>query len=261
VVLSQAVVETIDSRFAPDSELQLSCIIAPNGVVPARDYPTRCRQNAICYLPLRWRPPRYAVVTQPAIVQYPGGATRSTAASTAKRYSGRRETVFSGGAKRSGNKRGHTRCVTGVPAGDHKGENAMTFGIPVMKQALAAAVTLAAMAGAAMAEPLDYTRLNLLNGWARYSLDTRLPSVALDSNNVVHLRGAIYQASGATAIVFVLPITYRPQSTVYVSVGLINGKPGRLIIHSDGTVFVQSAGSYADAQNFTSLEGVTYPRR
>jgi hypothetical protein len=137
----------------------------------------------------------------------------------------------------------------------------MTFGIPVMKHALATAVTLTAIAGAATAEPLDYTRLNLLNGWARYSLDTRLPSVALDSNNVVHLRGAISQASGDSAIVFVLPTMYRPQSTVYVAVGLINAKPGRLIIHNDGTVFVQSAGSYSDAQGFTSLEGVTYPKR
>jgi hypothetical protein len=137
----------------------------------------------------------------------------------------------------------------------------MTFGMNPLKHVLATAVTLAAIGGAATAEPLDFKNLNILNGWARYSLDTRIPAVALDSNDVVHLRGAIYQASGSTAIAFVLPKIYRPQSTVYVSVGLINGKPGRVIIHHDGTVIVHSAGAYTDAQNFTSLEGVTYSRR
>jgi hypothetical protein len=92
-----------------------------------------------------------------------------------------------------------------VSADDHKGANVMTFGIPVMKHVLATAVTLAAIGGAAIAEPLDFRNLNTLNGWARYSVDVRVPAVALDSNDVVHLRGAISQFSGSSNLALVLP--------------------------------------------------------
>ena len=104
---------------------------------------------------------------------------------------------------------------------------------------------------------LEFENLTLVNGWNEYSPLTHAPAAALDAMGVVHLRGAM-ETTENIAIAFVLEAKFRPAKKVYVGVDLINGKPGRLIIEPDGTAYVQSANLFADAQGFTSLEGVTY---
>jgi hypothetical protein len=129
------------------------------------------------------------------------------------------------------------------------------------KAALAWLVVLTVIGGPANAVDLNFTQLNLLNGWVAADPDYRKPSVALDSNDVVHLRGAIAQPSGSSAIAFVLPNAFRPNGKVYVPVDILEAKPGRLVILPDGTVSVFTPEIFEFAQAFTSLEGVTFTRR
>lgn len=119
---------------------------------------------------------------------------------------------------------------------------------------------LAAFGGSVSAEPLDFQPLALIHDWQPYP-GARVPAVAIDSNGVVHLRGAITQLTGTDPDAFRLPKRYRPNGLVYVGVDLANGLPGRLIINLDGMVEVQSPDDYADAQLFTSLEGVKFSKQ
>lgn len=117
--------------------------------------------------------------------------------------------------------------------------------------------TLAALSGAASAETLIFKPLVLINGWTSYP-NSRVPAVAIDSNDIVRLRGAIHDGTQGAA--FVLPQFYRPSGTVYVPVTLLNGAPGRVNIAADGTVSVQSPDGLAVASGYTSLEGVKFPK-
>src|SRR5438477_4262252 len=127
-----------------------------------------------------------------------------------------------------------------------------------IKGALASLV-FAAMCGSAYAAPLTFTVLKLKNGWTAYS-STRVPAAAIDANDIVHLEGGMQQISGSNQIAFVLPAKFRPSASVYIPVDLINGKIGRVNIFPDGNVYISAAANYSDAQSFTSLEGVTYPK-
>jgi hypothetical protein len=123
-----------------------------------------------------------------------------------------------------------------------------------------ASATAMFLSAVAAAEPLDFKHLDLLNNWAQFSSETRTPAVAIDANGVVHLRGAIRQFGSNVNVPFVLPKKYRPSGIIYVPVDLTSGQPGRLNIFTDGTVQVQSAGNYSQAQDFTSLEGVLFSK-
>jgi hypothetical protein len=105
---------------------------------------------------------------------------------------------------------------------------------------------------------LVFENLTLINNWLPYP-DTNVPGAALDAQGVVHLRGAMYQITGTNPFPFIMPAKFRPAAQrIYVSVGLLSAKPGRLAIQSDGTVVPESADVFSDAQGFTSLEGATY---
>jgi hypothetical protein len=128
------------------------------------------------------------------------------------------------------------------------------------KAILASAAVSLVLFGSALAAPLTYQALTLQNGWQKYSTQTSVPKAAIDKHNVVHLAGAMAQLAGSASTAFVLPLKYRPNKIVYVPVTLLNGAFGRLIIESTGAVSVQAEGPYGNAQQFTSLEGVTYSR-
>ncbi len=118
-----------------------------------------------------------------------------------------------------------------------------------------------AFCGSAAAAPLTFQVLPLKSTWQSYSPSTATPSAALDSNNVVHLKGAMTQVAGQNdAAVMTLQVKFRPGRAVYIPVDMFNGKAGRLDIYPDGTVFVEAADMFSDAQSFTSLEGVTYSK-
>jgi len=97
--------------------------------------------------------------------------------------------------------------------------------------------------------------LTLLNGWTPTIFGTATPGAAR-INGLVHLQGAV--SSGTGNPIFTLLPSLRPANDVYVSVGLCGAEKGRLRIQPSGDVSVLSTTTFADAQCFTSLDGVRF---
>src|SRR5262245_40719163 len=126
--------------------------------------------------------------------------------------------------------------------------------------AAAVTVPLIGAAGAQAATPAApvYTPLTLVNGWTNFGSGTASAAVA-NISGIVHLKGAI-QTSGNNAVAFTLPLADRPAARVYVPVDLCNAHNGRLNITPSGVASVQPEGSFADAQCFTLLDGVSFAK-
>lgn len=99
--------------------------------------------------------------------------------------------------------------------------------------------------------------LTLVNGWTPTGFGTAPPAASV-VNDLVVLRGAV--SSGASNLIATLLPAFRPATDVYVSVGLCNAAKGRLRITPSGEVSVFSTTAFADAQCFTSLDGVWFAR-
>ncbi|MBY0400212.1 hypothetical protein K2X89_07950 [Myxococcota bacterium] len=97
--------------------------------------------------------------------------------------------------------------------------------------------------------------LTPLNGW--------VPSVfnggpeATIVRDIVYLKGSIATA-GTNASPFLLSPVLRPAGRVYAPTDMFLNAKGRFQIETSGTVFVQAQNNFADAQGFTSLDGVSY---
>lgn len=104
--------------------------------------------------------------------------------------------------------------------------------------------------------PAGQVALPLINGWTNGPYQTR-PAAAAVVGGVVHLSGAI-RTSGTNKQPFVIPAGMRPGATVFVPVDLCHTRDGRLRISPSGNVTVQADTDFADAQCFTSLEGVSW---
>lgn len=100
-----------------------------------------------------------------------------------------------------------------------------------------------------------FTPLTLDNTWTGAPFGTSSPAVRTISG-IVQLKGAM--AAGPNEIAFTLPAGFRPASDVFVPVDLCDATKGVLRIETDGTVLVGAAGSFSDAQCFTSLDGVSF---
>jgi hypothetical protein len=112
--------------------------------------------------------------------------------------------------------------------------------------------------GATAAQAVTFTNLTLLNGWTAGPFSTGQPSVAI-IGGIAHFRGAI-ATSGTNPEPFVLPASFRPSTNVFVPVDLCNATNGRLDIAPSGVVSVQQQNGdpFANAQCFTSLDGVSF---
>lgn len=83
------------------------------------------------------------------------------------------------------------------------------------------------------------------------------PITVTDFGGVLRFSGAV--SGGGTDTIAALPTKFRPLVDVYVPVDLCNGAKGRVVIQPNGDVRVfATSGIFADAQCFTSLEGVSY---
>lgn len=100
-----------------------------------------------------------------------------------------------------------------------------------------------------------FTPMTPTNGWTGGPFSTSPPAAAR-IDGVVHLKGAI--GDGASPFAFTLPPSMRPTTDVYLPVGLCNAQKGRLVIQSNGAVNVLALGAFADAQCFTSLDGLSF---
>jgi len=97
--------------------------------------------------------------------------------------------------------------------------------------------------------------LPLRNGWhASTGNNTGRPSYAV-KNKIVHLAGAVHQASGGTVTFGLLPRGAWPAHSLFITVYTSGGSTGTLRIDSNGVL--QAYGSQAGA--FTSLAGISFP--
>jgi hypothetical protein len=103
--------------------------------------------------------------------------------------------------------------------------------------------------------PSAFETLTLINGWTNGPFSTFIARAG-GNYGIVYFRGAI--ASGTTPEPFVLPLTLRPVTTVYIHLDMCNATNGRLIIQSNGVAEVQAETAFSNAQCFTSLEGVSF---
>lgn len=110
--------------------------------------------------------------------------------------------------------------------------------------------------GASFVKTTSVMPLALQNGWVNGPLGTG-NAAATNHSGVVSLKGAI-ATTGSSAQPFVLPVTLRPATTTYVPVDMCNATNGRLMIQPSGVVTVMAENSFANAQCFTSLDGVSF---
>ena len=103
----------------------------------------------------------------------------------------------------------------------------------------------------------QFVPLVLKNGWANSAYNTTAAAVQM-TNGIVQFKGAI-STSRSNPIAFTLPKAYRPATEVYVPVDMCNANKGRLDIATTGVVTVEAEnGDFAQAQCFTSLDGVSF---
>jgi len=102
-----------------------------------------------------------------------------------------------------------------------------------------------------------FTGLTLINGWTHAPFSTSGAS-AINIGGIVHLKGAI-ATTGTNMAAFNLPVGLRPDTAVYAPADMFVAAKGRLNIDAAGNVSVQAAGAVSDAQQFTSLDGITFP--
>lgn len=102
-----------------------------------------------------------------------------------------------------------------------------------------------------------FSKLTLLHGWVSYGNGTAGAAVAR-IDGIIHLKGGI-KTKGNNPVPFTLPAADRPVHKVFVPIDLCNGDSGRLDITPAGVVTVEAeAANWANAQCFTSLDGVTF---
>jgi hypothetical protein len=99
--------------------------------------------------------------------------------------------------------------------------------------------------------------LTLINGWTNAPFSTS-DAAATNAYGLVYFKGAI-ATSGTNTEPFVLPVAFRPVTSIYVPVDLCGATNGRLFIQTSGAVIVQAeGGTFSNAQCFTSLDGVSF---
>ncbi len=102
-----------------------------------------------------------------------------------------------------------------------------------------------------------FGKLTLVNGWTGAPFGTSGPAASA-TGGIVQLSGAM-STTGTNPVAFTLPAADRPGTSVFVPVDLCNATNGRLDIAPSGVVTVQQQDpGFANAQCFTSLEGVSF---
>jgi hypothetical protein len=99
------------------------------------------------------------------------------------------------------------------------------------------------------------TTVALVNGWISSAFGSGHVRFVND-NGVIRFKGG---ANGGTAVkVLTLPLAFRPATNVWMYVDTINGKRGRLLVATDGSVSVDPPGQLADAASWLSFEGARF---
>jgi hypothetical protein len=106
------------------------------------------------------------------------------------------------------------------------------------------------------------TPLTLQNGWTDAPFATAQAGI-VNINGIAHFRGAVHHVTTASSqgvdLITTLPSAFAPTANVYLPVDLCNAFKGRLLIKPNGQVVVSTLnGNFANAECFTSLDGVSY---
>jgi hypothetical protein len=101
-----------------------------------------------------------------------------------------------------------------------------------------------------------FSALTPLNGWTAAPFSTRNPAVT-NLGGIVRFQGAM-ATTGTNTNALLLPEALRPATLVYVPIDLCTAKKGRLVIQTDGRVFVESVAPWSEAKCFASLEGASF---
>jgi hypothetical protein len=101
------------------------------------------------------------------------------------------------------------------------------------------------------------TPVPLANGWTNAPFNTRSVRVANDGG-IIRFQGAM-ATTGTSALPFVMPVNFRPSTTVYLPVDMCGATKGRVRIDPSGQATVTAETSQGNANCFTSLEGVSFP--
>jgi hypothetical protein len=105
----------------------------------------------------------------------------------------------------------------------------------------------------------SFTALTLQNGWTNAPFGTSKAEIR-NIGGVVHFKGAI-ATKGTSAVAFTLPAAFRPSTNVFIPVDLCDATNGRLDISPSGVTSVEAeGGTFANAQCFTSLDGVSFAK-
>jgi hypothetical protein len=98
--------------------------------------------------------------------------------------------------------------------------------------------------------------------WENYGPPYFPAAYAVDSQGIVHFRGAIKNTAGlAGSVVFLLPVALEPASFVNMPVASQSDVIGQLSINGDNVAIYSPAGGAAQVSAYTSLDGVTYSIR
>jgi hypothetical protein len=108
---------------------------------------------------------------------------------------------------------------------------------------------------AALAAPLAWTNLGLLNAWDPYGDSYAPPSYAKDALGIVHLRGLVKGSTASQVTIAVLPPGFRPRFHLEADVACGGTSPCTVLIKTTGEMlFEQIYPSSA----WLSFDGLTF---
>ena len=94
---------------------------------------------------------------------------------------------------------------------------------------------------------------SLGSGWAHYGAPYNAPGYYKDVLGIVHLRGLL-SSSGATTVIFTLPVGYRPSAQfLFSSIG--NSALARIDVDTNGQVLYQLP---AGSTPWVSIDGISF---
>jgi hypothetical protein len=124
--------------------------------------------------------------------------------------------------------------------------------------------TLGVVPEARKLTPLRWHRATLIasDNWVNYGSPYYPAEYALDSQGIVHFRGAIKNTSGlAGSVAFLVPKALEPASYVNMPTASDDGVIGEVEINLDNVAIYAPPGGVAQVADYTSLDGVTYSIR
>ncbi len=101
----------------------------------------------------------------------------------------------------------------------------------------------------------SFTPLSPINGWSASAFAG--PPGFRRVRDVVYYKGAL-STTGVNNQALSLPSEIRPSHSVYLPIDLCNANKGRLFLDPSGTASVFALTDFANAQCFTSLDGVSH---